>query len=111
MSYLQTVAELLSCYRALKFGIRMKRQYDIPTNNKDKQLLFLDYCLDSLEDYEQDLIRNVCIRNISIRKYSERTGYSRNYISKKRDEIIALISVYFEMRYTLDDTIKLGRDI
>lgn len=62
---------------------------------KDEMHNFLKHCLECLEDYERDLIISIMVDKISIRSYSRRSGFSRSFIAKERDRIIALIAKFF----------------
>lgn len=80
------------------------------TNYKDKEKMvkifgtnieeqcFLAHCLNCLEVYERDLITNIMIEKISVRCYSRKSGFSRNFITKERDRIILLIAKFFEIK-------------
>ena len=59
---------------------------------------FLTHCLACLDAYERDLVINIMIEKISVRCYSRKSGFSRNFITKERDRIILLIAKFFEIK-------------
>jgi len=72
----------------------------------DEEHIFLGHCISCLESYEKDLITNILIEKISIRRYARKTGFSRSFITKERDRLIFLLAKFFQIRYSYLEQIR-----
>ena len=88
----QKISELLKSYKE-------RKKIALVCEKKDEEIEFLDKCIKSLEDYEKDLVEKVCIENISVRAYSKNSGFSRDFITKRKKYLLELISKFFNIIY------------
>lgn len=89
------LTELLHNYKSYK-----REQKIIGCYNE--KIDFLEHCLEQLEDYEKKLIANTMIENISIRKYAKISGFSRNFIVKQQQLLIAQLTKFFNIKFSFD---------
>lgn len=99
MKYISEIEDLLTGFTAYKKEIAVLKKVGGDYTNLEKKINFLEFCFSLLETYERELILSVCINGVSIRKYADHTGMSRNYISKEKGRIIEDFSRYFEIKY------------
>jgi hypothetical protein len=96
IDYYSQVKIMLSNYKALEIEQRI-------FGMQDDEHSFLNHCISCLESYEKDLVVNVLIEKVSIRRYSRKTGFSRNFIAKERDRIISLLGKFFMIKYSYEE--------
>lgn len=63
---------------------------------------FLTHCLNHLEEYERNLLVNIMINRVSIRKYSKMSGFSRNFIAKQQQLLLAQLTKIFNIKFSFD---------
>lgn len=97
MDYRKEIEDLLTNYQKHKREIALTDELG-RSNNKDK-LKFLDYCISLLEGYQKELLYSLYINGMSIRRYSDNTGFSRNYITKERQNLLCELNKYFQIKY------------
>lgn len=91
--YTTMIKDMLTNYKDKEIQLRI-------FGTKEEQQDFLTHCVACLESYERDLITNILIEKISIRRYARKTGFSRSFITKERDRIISLLAKFFQIRYS-----------
>lgn len=70
----------------------------------NETMAFLEHCLTQLEGYERSLLVNIMIEKISIRKYSKISGFSRNFIAKQRQLLVAQLTKIFNIKFSFDNS-------
>lgn len=100
MEYKNEVEDLLYKYSEYKKEVEVLEKVNGNSKSLGKRIKFLEYCLTLLDTYQKELIMSVCINGISIRKYSQYTGMSRNFIAKEKNKIIELLARFFEIKFT-----------
>lgn len=68
---------------------------------------FLEHCLNQLDDYESNLLKSTTMEKISIRKYAKISGFSRNFVTKQRQALIAQLTKIFNIKFSFDETHKI----
>lgn len=67
---------------------------------------FLEHCLNQLEDYESDLLKSTTMEKVSIRKYAKISGFSRSFVTKQRQLLIAQLTKIFNIKFSFDQNPK-----
>lgn len=64
---------------------------------KSEETAFLERCLDNIEPYEKDIVEKTLIENISVRRYSKESGFSRETVTNQRNRVIKLLTKFFNI--------------
>lgn len=64
---------------------------------KSEETAFIERCLDNIEPYEKDIIEKTLIENVSVRRYAQESGYSRETITNRRNRIIKMLTKFFNI--------------
>lgn len=72
----------------------------------NEKIEFLTHCLNHLEDYEKRLLTNIMIEGVSIRKYAKSSGFSRNFITKHKQLLVAQLTKIFNIKFDFDKSNK-----
>lgn len=106
MDYKKDIEELMENLSERKKELAVLKKVGGDCKELEKRLKFLEFCFTLLDKYEKELIFSVCINGISIRKYADHTGLSRNFISKEKNKIIAQFDKFFKIKYESDKICK-----
>ena len=88
----QKILEIMAEYK------ERKKKSEI-FNEADEEIEFLDKCIKTFDLYERDLLEKTCIEKVSIRRYSKISGFSRNYVTKQRNQLLSLIARFFTIMF------------
>lgn len=99
MEYKNEVEDLLYNFSVYKKEAEVLEKVKGSSKQLGRKIKFMEYCLTLLDTYQKELVMSVCINKISIRKYSQYTGMSRNFISKEKNKIIELLARFFEIKF------------
>lgn len=100
MDYRNEIEDLLTGLSGYKRQLSVVKEVGGKSNQLEKKVKFLEFCLSLLETYQKELVLSVYTNGISIRKYSDHTGLSRNFISKEKQRVIDEFNKYFEIKYS-----------
>ncbi len=100
MDYRQEIEELLTNYKKHKKEIAVIDKVNKSRPVTKDKLKFLEYCMSILDNYQKELLFSTYINGISIRRYSDSTGLSRNFISKQRQKTIDELNRFFQIKYS-----------
>ncbi len=103
MDYKAEIQDLLSNLSQRKKELAVIKTVGGDYEDIERKINFLEYCLDLLETYQRELIFSVCINGISIRKYANFTGMSRNFISKEKMRILEQIDRFFNIKFNSEN--------
>ncbi|MDD4315954.1 MAG: hypothetical protein PHC84_02210 [Clostridia bacterium] len=99
MDYKMEIDDMLKNLNERKKEVAVIKKVGGEFEHLDRKIKFLEYCLTLLETYQKELIFSVCINGISIRKYADYTGLSRNFIAKEKTRVITQFDKYFNIKF------------
>ncbi len=102
MDYKTEIEDLLKNLSERKKELAVIKKVGGDFESMERKIRFLEYCFSLLDTYQKELIFSVCVNGISIRKYSNFTGMSRNFIAKEKMRIITLLDRFFNIKFHSD---------
>lgn len=102
MDYKTEIEDLLKNLSERKKELAVIKKVGGDFERMERKIKFLEYCFSLLETYQKELIFSVCVNGISIRKYANFTGMSRNFIAKEKMRIITLLDRFFNIKFHSD---------
>lgn len=102
MDYKTEIEDLLKNLNERKKELAVIKKVGGDFERIERKIKFLEYCFSLLETYQKELIFSVCVNGISIRKYANFTGMSRNFIAKEKMRVITLLDRFFNIKFHSD---------
>lgn len=99
MDYKTEIEDLLKNLSERKKELAVIKKVGGDFERIERKIKFLEYCFSLLETYQKELIFSVCVNGISIRKYANFTGMSRNFIAKEKNRVITLLDRFFNIKF------------
>lgn len=99
MDYKKEIEDLLVGFNAYKKEIAVLKKVGGEYLQLESKIQFMEFCFSLLEKYQKELILTICINGVSVRKYSDNSGFSRTFISREKQKIIDEINKYFKIKY------------
>lgn len=85
--------------KELLINLKDRKKEASALNKPDEEAEFLEHCLKYLDPYETDILLKTFSERVSVRKYSARSGFSRNFISAQRERSVKLLTKFFNIKY------------
>ena len=93
------VKELLKDYKVNKARIAVANKDDKKISKLIRKIKFLDKCIETLDVETKEIIEDLYIQEVSLRKACVKFGYSKSGIAYKRDKTIELLEILFKEKY------------